>query len=206
MREALPGSSVEASSCRPTCAEAASRAGMARAAQRENKQRTWDDFAAVAEDLIGAHHPTASPRHQGGSHGGLLVTGRGCSGPSCSARGLPSAAARHAALSQAAGRGFVDGGIRRPGPTGRCAYIAKYSPYQNVSKEGSTRAFHDLHARRPRSSGACAQDGRPHDGARAQRALLREHQGRSRRGGNNAQAARMWAQTFSFLWRQLGPR
>jgi prolyl oligopeptidase len=43
-------------------------------AQRENKQRTWDDYIAVAEDLI--RRRITSPRHLGvvgGSQGGLLV-------------------------------------------------------------------------------------------------------------------------------------
>jgi prolyl oligopeptidase len=44
------------------------------AAQRENKQRTWDDYIAVAEDLI--RRDITSPRRLGvigGSQGGLLV-------------------------------------------------------------------------------------------------------------------------------------
>jgi len=43
-------------------------------AQRENKQRTWDDYIAVAEDLI--RRKVTSPRRLGvigGSQGGLLV-------------------------------------------------------------------------------------------------------------------------------------
>jgi prolyl oligopeptidase len=43
-------------------------------AQRANKQRTWDDYIAVAEDLI--RRRITSPRHLGvvgGSQGGLLV-------------------------------------------------------------------------------------------------------------------------------------
>ncbi|MXO90755.1 prolyl oligopeptidase family serine peptidase [Pontixanthobacter aquaemixtae] len=48
--------------------------GWHQTAIRENKQRTWDDFIAVADDLV-ARKVTA-PRHlgiQGGSQGGLLV-------------------------------------------------------------------------------------------------------------------------------------
>jgi len=45
-----------------------------KAAQKENRQRAYDDFLAVAEDLI--EHGIASPEHlgiEGGSNGGLLV-------------------------------------------------------------------------------------------------------------------------------------
>ncbi|MCP9222706.1 prolyl oligopeptidase family serine peptidase [Erythrobacter sp. LQ02-29] len=41
---------------------------------RENKQRTWDDFEAIADDLVA--RKITSPKHlgiQGGSQGGLLV-------------------------------------------------------------------------------------------------------------------------------------
>jgi prolyl oligopeptidase len=43
-------------------------------AMRANKQRTWDDFIAVAQDLV--NRKITSPKHlgiQGGSQGGLLV-------------------------------------------------------------------------------------------------------------------------------------
>ena len=43
-------------------------------AMRANKQRTWDDFIAVAQDLV--NRKITSPQHlgiQGGSQGGLLV-------------------------------------------------------------------------------------------------------------------------------------
>ena len=48
--------------------------GWHQTAIRENKQRTWDDFQAVAEDLV--TRKITSPTHlgiQGGSQGGLLV-------------------------------------------------------------------------------------------------------------------------------------
>ncbi|WP_407876357.1 prolyl oligopeptidase family serine peptidase [Qipengyuania nanhaisediminis] len=48
--------------------------GWHQSAIRENKQRTWDDFIAVAEDLVARGY--TSPEHlgiQGGSQGGLLV-------------------------------------------------------------------------------------------------------------------------------------
>jgi len=48
--------------------------GWHQTAIRENKQRTWDDFIAVGEDLV--QRGFTSPQHlgiQGGSQGGLLV-------------------------------------------------------------------------------------------------------------------------------------
>ena len=48
--------------------------GWHQTAIRENKQRTWDDFIAVGEDLVARGY--TSPEHlgiQGGSQGGLLV-------------------------------------------------------------------------------------------------------------------------------------
>ena len=48
--------------------------GWHQSAIRENKQRTWDDFIAVAQDLV--DNRLTSPEHlgiQGGSQGGLLV-------------------------------------------------------------------------------------------------------------------------------------
>ncbi len=48
--------------------------GWHQTAIRENKQRTWDDFIAIAEDAIARN--ITSPEHlgiQGGSQGGLLV-------------------------------------------------------------------------------------------------------------------------------------
>ena len=48
--------------------------GWHQTAIRENKQRTWDDFIAVAQDLV--DRKITSPKHlgiEGGSQGGLLV-------------------------------------------------------------------------------------------------------------------------------------
>ena len=133
-----------------------------RAAQRENKQRTWDDLAAVAEDLI--RRKVTSPRSAGhhGRQPGRAAGDRhhGATAGAVRRRGLASAADRHAALSQAAGRRFVGGGIRRPGRTGRsrvhCAVLAVSERQQGC--EVPAHFHRHLHARRPRSSGPCPQD------------------------------------------------
>jgi prolyl oligopeptidase len=83
-----------------TCAAAASSGRIGtRRRSGENKQRTWDDYIAVAEDLI--RRRVTSPRHLGvvgGSQGGS-----GRAPPSPSARAVqrsdhPGAVVRHAAL------------------------------------------------------------------------------------------------------------
>jgi prolyl oligopeptidase len=88
------------------------------------------------------------------------------------------------------------------------AFIARYSPYQNV-KQGvrypriflytSTRddRVHPGHARK--MVARMAEQG--HD------VLYFENiEGGHGAAATNEQAARMWAQTFSFLWRQLGAK
>ena len=86
------------------------------AAVKENKQRSYDDFIAVAEDLIATK--VTSPRHlgiEGGSNGGLLVGAVADAAPRpVQRRQLPGAAAGHEALQQAAGRRVVDGRVRQP--------------------------------------------------------------------------------------------
>ena len=102
----------------PTSAAAAS---TARAGTRprcsENRQRAYEDFAAVAEDLIA--RKVTSPQHlgiMGGSNGGLLMGNMLTQLPGAVRRGrLPGAAAGHEALPQAARRRLVDGRVRRPG-------------------------------------------------------------------------------------------
>ena len=90
--------------------------GWHQAAVLQHKQRSYDDFIAVAEDLIAQR--ITEPRHlgiEGGSNGGLLVGAVMLQRPELfNARGLPGAAARHAALPPAAGRRVVDGRVRRP--------------------------------------------------------------------------------------------
>jgi len=107
------------------------------AARKENRQRAYDDFIAVAEDLI--VRQVTSPRHlaiQGGSNGGLLVgvalTQRPdlfkaavCQVPLLDMR-------RYSKL--LAGASWVDeyGDPDRPE---EWAYIEKYSPYHQLLAE-----------------------------------------------------------------------
>ena len=104
------------------------------AARKENRQRAYDDFIAVAEDLIA--RKVTSPQHlgiQGGSNGGLLVgvalTQRPdlfkavvCQVPLLDMR-------RYSKL--LAGASWIDE-YGDPDKAEDWAYIAKYSPYHNV--------------------------------------------------------------------------
>ncbi|MGZ8489319.1 MAG: prolyl oligopeptidase family serine peptidase [Candidatus Binatia bacterium] len=104
------------------------------AARKENRHRAYDDFIAVAEDLIA--RKVTSPQHlgiQGGSNGGLLVgvalTQRPdlfkavvCQVPLLDMR-------RYSKL--LAGASWVDE-YGDPDKSEDWAYIAKYSPYHNV--------------------------------------------------------------------------
>jgi len=181
-----------------------------RAAQRENKQRTWDDLAAVAEDLI-KRGITSSPHLgiMGGSQGGLLVTASMVQRPELFGAvvaqvPLIDMLRYHKLLAGAswmAEYGDPDQPVDR-------AFIAEYSPYQNVRKDTKYPRIFLVTSTR---------DDRVHPGhARKMTARMLEQghdvlyfeniEGGHGAAANNEQAARMWAQSFSFLWRQLGPR
>lgn len=180
-----------------------------RTAQRENKQRTWDDMAAVAEDLI-KRGITTSKRLgiMGGSQGGLLVTATMVQRPELfnavvSQVPLIDMLRYHKLL---AGASWMAEYGDPDKPEDR-AFIAKYSPYQNVKKDAqyprlflvtSTRddRVHPGHARKM----AARMQQMGHD------VLYFENiEGGHGAAANNEQAARMWAQTFTFLWKALGP-
>jgi len=179
------------------------------AARKEHKQRTWDDMIAVAEDLVarGVTRP-AQLGIMGGSQGGLLVTTVMTQRPE-----LFGAVVAQVPLvdmlryqGMLAGASWI-GEYGDPDKLEERAYIAQYSPYQNVRKERrypriflytSTRddRVHPGHARKM----AARMSEQGHD------VLYFENiEGGHGAAANNAQAARMWAQTFSFLWRQLRP-
>jgi prolyl oligopeptidase len=180
-----------------------------RAAQRENKQRTWDDLAAVAEDLI--KRGVTSPPHlgiMGGSQGGLLVTATMVQRPELFGAVVAQVPLidmlRYHKLLAGASWMAEYGDPDQPADR---AFIAAYSPYQNVRKD----------VRYPRIFLVTStRDDRVHPGhARKMAARMLEQghdvlyfeniEGGHGAAANNEQAARMWAQSFSFLWRQLGP-
>ncbi|NVD99446.1 prolyl oligopeptidase family serine peptidase [Massilia sp. BJB1822] len=177
------------------------------AALKENRQRAYDDFIAVAQDL--AKRKVSSPRHlgiMGGSNGGLLVgavlTQRPdlfnavvCQVPLLDMR-------RYSRL--LAGASWM-GEYGDPDDPAQWAYISKYSPYQNVSK--------DKHYPRTLFT-TSTRDDRVHPGhARKMVARMKEQghdvlywentEGGHAGAANNDQQAQMWALTYTFLLNQL---
>jgi prolyl oligopeptidase len=107
------------------------------AALKENRQRAYDDFIAVAEDLV--TRGITSSRHldiQGGSNGGLLVAAAFTQRPDlfnavvCQ---VPLLDMRRYHRLLAGASWMAEYG--NPDEPEQWAYIARYSPYQNVSTE-----------------------------------------------------------------------
>jgi len=177
------------------------------AALKEHRQRAFDDFIAVAEDLI-ARGITRARRLgiMGGSNGGLLVgavlTQRPelfnavvCQVPLLDMRRY------HLLLAGASWMGEYGD----PDDPAQWAWIGRYSPYHQV-RPG---------VRYPRVLFTTStRDDRVHPGHARKMAARMLEQGHevlyweNREGGHagaadNAQTARMWALTWSFLRRQL---
>ncbi|MES2264976.1 MAG: prolyl oligopeptidase family serine peptidase [Pseudomonadota bacterium] len=176
-------------------------------ALKEKRQRAYDDFIAVAEDVIA--RKLSSPRHlgiMGGSNGGLLVGAVMAQRPElfnavvCQVP-LLDMRRYHRLLAGASWMGEYGD----PDDPAQWAYISPYSPYHNV------------HAGRryPRMLlTTSTRDDRVHPGHARKMAALMQQQGHdvlyweNMEGGhagaaNNAQQAQMWALTYAFLLRQL---
>lgn len=179
------------------------------AALRENRQRAFDDFIAVAEDLIARGLTT--PRQlgiEGGSNGGLLVGAVMVQRPElfnavvCQVP-LLDMRRYHRLL---AGASWV-AEYGNPDDPADWAFISRYSPYQNL-KAG---------VRYPRALIATStRDDRVHPGhARKMAARLRElgHpvlyyeniEGGHGGAADNAQRATLQTVEYTYLWQQLGP-
>ncbi len=177
------------------------------AAVKEHRQRAYDDFAAVAEDLIA--RKISSPQHlaiQGGSNGGLLVGAVAMQRPElfkavvCQVP-LLDMRRYHTLLAGASWMGEYGD----PDQPEQWAYIAKYSPYQNVKKAGKYPRIFFLTSTR---------DDRVHPGHARKMYAKMQDQGHdvlyfeNTEGGhggaaNNPQVARMSALVYSFLWEEL---
>ena len=177
------------------------------AARKANRQRAYDDFIAVAEDL--AARNVTSAKHlgiQGGSNGGLLMgvmlTERPdlfkavvCQVPLLDMRRFNQLLA---------GASWMDE-YGNPDKPEDWAYISKYSPYQNVAKDKTYPRVLFLTSTR---------DDRVHPGhARKMVARMKEQghdvlyyeniEGGHGGAANNQQAAFMSALAYTFLIREL---
>ena len=175
---------------------------------KQNKQKSYDDFAAVAEDLIKSG--ITKPQHlgiMGGSNGGLLVGAVMVQRPElfgavvCSVP-LLDMQRYHKLL---AGNSWM-AEYGNPDNPEEWAYISQYSPYQNVKKgvkypkvlfATSTRddRVHPGHARKM----AARMIEQGHD------VLYYENiEGGHGGAANNAQRANLVALEHTFLWSSLG--
>jgi prolyl oligopeptidase len=177
------------------------------AARKEHRQRAYDDFIAVAEDLIA--RKVTSPAHlgiQGGSNGGLLMGVMLTERPDlwgavlCQAPLLDMKRYSHLL----AGASWIDE-YGDPDIAEDWAYIRKYSPYQNV---------HAGVKYPPVLFMTSTRDDRVHPGHARKMAALMESMGNevlfyeNTEGGhagsvNNNEIATSRALGFSFLWKHL---
>ena len=185
--------------------------GWHQAAIGANKQRSYDDFAAVAEDLI--ERQITQPRRlgiKGGSNGGLLVGAVMTQRPElfnavvCQ---VPLLDMRRYHRLLAGASWMAEYGD--PGRAQDWAWIARYSPYHRVRHA-------DQGARYPKVLFTTStRDDRVHPGhARKMAARMQAFghellywenlEGGHGGAANNAQRAHMTALEYSFLWQQLG--
>jgi prolyl oligopeptidase len=182
--------------------------GWHQAAIKALKQKSYDDFAAVADDIIA--RKITSPKHlgiQGGSNGGLLVGAVMVQRPElfnavvCQVP-LLDMQRYHKLLAGASWMAEYGD----PDKPDEWRYISAYSPYQNVKKgetyprvlfTTSTRddRVHPGHARK--MAARMLEQGHP---------LLYWENIEGGHGGaaDNGQRAQMSALEYAFLWEQLG--
>lgn len=182
--------------------------GWHQAAIKALKQNSFDDFIAVAEDLI--KRKITSPRHlgiQGGSNGGLLMGAVMAQRPElfnavvCQ---VPLLDMQRYHLLLAGASWMAEYG--NPDNPDDWKWIGAYSPYHNVTKDRtyprvlfttSTRddRVHPGHARK--MAAKMMEQGHP---------LLYWENIEGGHGGaaDNGQRAQMSALEYSFLWKQLG--
>lgn len=183
------------------------------AAILEHKQRSYDDFAAVAADLI--DRGVTQPAHlgiQGGSNGGLLVGAVMLQRPELFAAvvcQVPLLDMRRYHRLLAGASWMAEYGD--PDDPRQWSWIGRYSPYQKLQ---SLQPGQNLPAVLFTTS---TRDDRVHPGharkmaarmlALGHRPLYWENtEGGHGGAADNAQRARMRALELSFLWRSLSPR
>jgi prolyl oligopeptidase len=177
------------------------------AARKENRQRAYDDFIAVAEELIS--RKVTSPKHlgiEGRSNGGLLMGVMLTQRPDlfgavhCGSPLLDMRRYNHLL----AGASWMDE-YGDPDKPEDWAYISKYSPYQNARRD---RPYPRILIT------TSTRDDRVHPGHARKMAARLEEQGHqvlyyeNIEGGhgaaaNNQQIAFMDALAYAFLWNEL---
>jgi prolyl oligopeptidase len=177
------------------------------AAVREKRQNAYDDFIAVAQDLI--DRKITSPKHlgiEGGSNGGLLMgvmlTQRPdlfgavvCQSPLLDMKRYTKLLAGASWMAE-----YGD-----PDVPADWAYLSRFSPYQNVMKD---RTYP------PVLFTTSTRDDRVHPGHARKMAALMEEQGHQvlfyentegghSSGADHSQIANTEALEFSFLWNEI---
>src|SRR5262245_43532690 len=177
------------------------------AARKQNRQRAYDDFIAVAEDLIA--RKVTSPEHlgiQGGSNGGLLMGVMLTQRPDLFKAvvwQVPVLDVRRY-NNRMAGASWVDG-LGDPEKADDWSYISRYSPYQKVSKDRKYPRILFM---------TSSRDDRVHPGhARKMYAKMKEYshdvlyfeniEGGHGGSADNRQAAYMSALAYTFLIKEL---
>ncbi|MFU8850073.1 prolyl oligopeptidase family serine peptidase [Micromonospora sp. SL1-18] len=178
-----------------------------RAAMRQNRPRAYEDFAAVAADLVARGITTpAQLGIEGGSNGGLLTGVMLTRYPAL----FGAVVARVPVLDMRRYHRLLAGAswmaeYGDPDRAGDWAYLREYSPYHNI--RGGP-------AYPPVLLVTSTRDDRVHPGhARKMAARLREHgqdvsyyenvEGGHGAAANNEQHAFIWALVLDFLWRKL---
>jgi prolyl oligopeptidase len=184
--------------------------GWHQAAVKLNKQKSYDDFAAVAQDLVAAKiTQPAQLGIMGGSNGGLLVGAVMLQRPElfgAVVSQVPLLDMKRYHLLLAGASWMAEYG--NPDDPAEWAALAKYSPYQNIRPGQKLPALLLITSTR---------DDRVHPGhARKMAARLIEYgysplyyeniEGGHGGAADNAQRADMSALEFSFLWRTLKRR
>lgn len=177
------------------------------AALKANRPRAYEDFIAVAEDLI--RRNVTSPKHlgiMGASNGGLLVGNMLTMRPDLFGAivGLVPLLDMQRYHKSLAGASWI-GEYGNPDVPEEWAFIRTFSPYHNVNKETtyprtlfmtSTRddRVHPAHARKM----VAKMKAMGHD------VIYYENiEGGHRGAANNQQKAFMHALVYTFLWKQL---
>jgi prolyl oligopeptidase len=178
------------------------------AAMKANKQRSYDDFIAVAEDLIAQKITTPKQLGiMGGSNGGLLVGATFTQRPElfnavvCQ---VPLLDMRRFNQLLAGASWMAEYG--NPDVPAEWAYISQYSPYQNL-KPGAKypKVLFTTSTRDDRVHPAHARKMVARMQAQGHEVLYYENiEGGHGGAADNEQRAHLLAMEFAYLWQQLG--